>query len=53
MPDTIDILPFPMTAFELSEKLEKIFTAYPPACEYRLKYDPEFDRLYLARPEGH
>ena len=51
MPNTIDILPFPMNAYELTMKLEKIFEAFPPAYGYQLKYDREFDRLYLARPE--
>lgn len=52
MPETIDILPFPMDAYELTQKLEKIFAAYPPAYGYHLKYDREFNRLYLARTEG-
>lgn len=51
MPTTIDLLPFPMSAYELSEKLELIFAACPAAGGYQLKYDREFDRLYLARPE--
>ena len=45
-PTTLDLLPFPMTASELEAQLHKICDA--AGCwDWRLCYDPEFDRLDL------
>lgn len=49
--NTFDILPFPMTAHELEEKLHTICDAV--GCwDRQVCYDREFNRLYLARTEG-
>ena len=49
MPTTFDLLPFPMTAHELEEKLHAICDAV--GCwDWQVCYDPEFNRLYL-KPE--
>ena len=44
--NTMDLLPLPMTAGELEEKLHKICDSL--GCwEAEIGYDPEFERLYL------
>lgn len=46
---TFDLLPFPMTAHELEEKLHTICDAV--GCwDWQVCYDPELNRLYL-KPE--